>query len=183
MKLVYFVGAPGVGKTTLMEALTARCERQSETKPFAHDWLYRDTTPVAIELGRRRESFSGTDALSMSVQPKAIQWLGRKRHELLLAEGARLANLKFFYAARDVGYQVVLFYLIASNADLDARRVERGSSQKPSWMKGAATRARKVADQMRMDATVHWVTTSAPLEDVVATTLKLEPALKVLNDD
>ncbi len=183
MKLVYLVGPPGVGKTTLMEALTARCERQSEAKPFAHDWLYRDTTPVGIELGRRREAFSGTDALSMSVQPKAVEWIARKRHPLILAEGARLATYGFLSAARNAGYGVTLFYLVAPEEELQGRREGRGSDQNPSWIKGAQSRARRIADQMRMDADVHLVTTAPPVEEVLSTVLKLEPDLKALNDD
>lgn len=183
MKLVYLVGPPGVGKTTLMEALTARCERQSEAKPFAHDWLYRDTTPVGIELGRRRETFSGTDALSMSVQPKAEYWMTLRRHPLILGEGARLATHGFLQAARAAGYKVSLVHMVATDETLEARRRLRGSNQKPSWIAGATTRARRIADQMKLDAAVHVMSAHGSTADLLSCLLALEPELKALTDD
>ncbi len=183
MKLVYLVGPPGVGKSTLMQNLTARCRRESETKPFAHDWLYRDTTPVAIELGRRREAFSGTDALSMSVQPRAVEWIGGKRHELILAEGARLATYGFLTAARAAGYAVTLVHLCATERALQERRERRGSDQNPTWIQGATSRARRITEQMELDSTTTALSAERPVDQVLQTLLEAEPALKALTDD
>lgn len=186
MKLVYLIGAPGVGKTTLMTALTAKCERQSELRPFAHDWLIRETTPVAIELGRRRDVFSGTDALSMSVQPKAVDWISQDRPSrppLILAEGARLATYGFLTAARNAGYGLALMHLCATEEELQRRRGARGSKQNATWMRGATTRAKRLFDQMAMDADRFLLAAHNPVEALMETAIGCVPELKVLTDD
>lgn len=183
MRLVYFVGPPGVGKSTLMEALTARCTRQGETKPFAHDYLYRDTTPIAIELGKRREAFSGTDALSMSVQPKAVEWLSSNKKPLVLGEGARLGTYGFLTAAKAAGYDVTLVHLTAPEEALEARRRKRGSNQKATWVKGATSRAKRIFEQMAMDADRVLLAASHPVPTLVHTMITAVPELRTLTDD
>ena len=180
MNLVYLIGAPGVGKTTLMEALTAACTRRLVVEPFAHEWLYRDGELVGVELGRRRGSFAGTDALSMSVGPEASRWVRRCRARLVLGEGARLATRRFLYAARSAGYRITLVHLVAPAAVLDERRARRGSAQDPAWMRGAESRAARLAAQLRYDAAVHELDATAPVQDLVADLVKCEPVLEVL---
>lgn len=151
LTLVYVSGAPGAGKSTLMRALTAGCDREPEAKPFAHDWLYdpREAgvllSRLAVELGRRRESFSGTDALGMSVSPVACRWIAERPARLVLAEGDRLANRAFLAAAADAGYAVNLVHLWADPATLDARCAARGSKQNDSWRKGRTSKAANLA--------------------------------------
>lgn len=183
--LLYLVGAPGVGKTTLMAELTASCERQQHDKPFAHDTLHHGPRVVGMELGRRRDTFSGTDALAMSVQPLAIEWItgripGYQPHRLVLAEGARLATTGFLHAARAAGYRVILVHLDAPDATLDGRRADRGSDQNPAWMRGAATRARKIADRMELDATVRRLTADKPPAALARQIAALSPDLEEL---
>lgn len=188
--LVYFVGPPGVGKSTLMAGLTAPLERHPRSKPFAHDLLLAPGTtaapgvlpaPVAVELGRRREDFSGTDALSMSVQPLAVDWIVGRPYPLILGEGARLATVGFLGAAAVSGYDVHLVHLEASAAVLDIRRVGRGSNQSPQWMRGAETRARRIMERMDLDATLHWLRTDeAPLNVLLHDLRKAVPVLEVL---
>jgi shikimate kinase len=157
--LLYLVGAPGVGKTTVMSALTAGYGREPQSGSVPHDRLTvnggaNDGACRAVEVGRRRGTFSGTDALSMSIQPKAVQWIAQRPHRLVLAEGARLANEGFLRASAAAGYRVLLVHLDAPAEVLADRRRTRGSSQNPGWMRGAETRARNIAARMELEATV-----------------------------
>lgn len=159
--LVYVSGPPAAGKSTLMRELTACCHRTAATTLFAHDVLTVGGVPVGIELGRRRDAFSGTDALGMSVNPRAIEWIGRRPARLVLAEGDRLANTKFLSAARAAGYDVTLVCLDADPATLAARADARGSRQSPAWVRGRVTKAARLAETadaagwrlIRLDAT------------------------------
>lgn len=164
--LLYLVGPPGVGKSTVMAELTSRCGREQSLQPFAHDVLVRQDREVGVELGRRRASFSGTDALGMSVQPRAVEWIASRPHRLVLGEGARLGTVGFLTAARTAGYRVLLVHLSAPEDVLERRRALRGSRQSPSWMQGAETRAQRLADRMALDADVHRISGNAPAADL-----------------
>lgn len=138
--LVYVVGVPGAGKSTLLAALTGNAERYPQLKPFAHDVLLRNGRPVGAELGRRREAFSGTDALAMNVQPKAAQWLTERPYPLILGEGMRLGTIGFLKSAQAAGYAVKLLHLQTPEPVAAARRAQRGSKQDEKWLKAARTR-------------------------------------------
>ena len=179
--LLYLVGPPGVGKSTVMAELTRRCRRELSPKPFAHDHLYTDDLePVGMELGRRRATFSGTDALGMSVQPRAVEWIASRPHRLVLGEGARLGTVGFLTAARTAGYRVLLVHLSAPEDVLERRRALRGSSQSPAWMRGAETRAQRLADRMALDADVHRISGNAPAVDLAQRIATLDERLAVL---
>lgn len=177
MILLYLVGPPGVGKTTIMSELTSGLDRETVLDPFAHDVLRRGGRRVGTEMGRRREAYSGTDALSMSVQPRAVDWISTRPDEIVLAEGARLANRGFLLAARDAGYRVLLVYLHAPPPTLVIRRKIRGSDQNPQWIKGATTRATRIAETMELEIDVRRISAGHPVlaaEEIIALDRRLE---------
>lgn len=176
-ELLYLVGPPAAGKSTLMAALTAGAARSAVDRPVPHDIM---AGGAAAEVGRRREEFSGTDALGMAVNPLAISWVATAPFPLLLAEGARLANKAFLYAALTAGYRVTLALLDTDQATLDRRCAERGSHQSVSWRRGAATRARRIAETMELDARVLRLDAAHHISDLAASLRVLVPALEVL---
>jgi len=162
-RLIYLVGPPGAGKSTLMARLTEPFSRIPIAPPetsVAHDQLVRELSPdegaggtiqiVGAEIGIRREKFSGTDALPSSIIDKAVPWLYAKTYPLLLAEGARLANRRFLEAAVDAGYQVIVALLDHDETEAWRRKrsKEIGRIQNASWVQGRVTASRNLANQM-----------------------------------
>lgn len=146
--LLYLIGQPGSGKSTLADALTQGIESVEMERPFAHR-LY--PACELVELGAHRESFSGTDALPMNIQPKIVAWLQKGTPPFVLAEGDRLANGKFFQAVVDAGWNLRLAYLslpaTVASERRRAREVKLGSTpQDAKWVKGRQTKARRLAE-------------------------------------
>lgn len=160
MRLLYLIGEPGIGKTTAMAAFTKRWSVLGELSDPGRVLLADGRGAIeAVELGRRRPGgFSGTDALAMNAITGAEQYLltGQAHAEtpLLLAEGARLANRRFLSAAVATGWKTHLVYL--HGPDLAAqRRAQRGTGQNEAWVRGAATRARRLAEEPPPGVRVH----------------------------
>lgn len=152
-ELLYIAGAPGVGKSTLVERLAARQVAARVGGELPH--VVYEPSGVA-ELGRRRVAFSGTDALAMNIMPRACRWISRRPFERVVAEGDRLLARRFFDAARAAGYDVRLVILDAPAGVLAERRDQRGSRQSPQWLKGRETKVRGWLGEARvvLDATL-----------------------------
>ncbi len=153
---LYLLGAPGVGKSTVLAALMDRIGVR--TRPDSEQmWgrlrghgLYSVATGEerGWYLGKMRDQFPGTDGLSMAVAPDARAWaadLGIVHPDIapmyVFGEGARLGNVGFLDAL-GASTRLHVVHLTASEERLTERREERGSTQTPSWMRGAATGAR-----------------------------------------
>jgi dephospho-CoA kinase len=131
LDLLYLIGVPGCGKTTLARELVLGRRRRVRPHPFAHT-LYEDGL---VQLGRDRAGHGGTDALSMSVQPRVVAALESGLWQRVLGEGDRLANRAFFDAAMVAGYHIDIA-LIDVPAELAAeRRAARGTHQDERWLK------------------------------------------------
>lgn len=160
--LIYLSGEPGVGKSSLMAELTrpwTRLPVNGTPDGPARDLLIQadpaDLTPrvVAVELGRRRDSFSGTDALPQTVINVAELYLttGKAAEEtsLLLAEGARLANRRFLQAALEADWRLIFVHLANPAAAGERRRARAAAlgvpEQHPSWVLGRRTSATNLA--------------------------------------
>jgi len=113
--LVYVIGYPGSGKSTALAlALQAPITAVHKT-PFAHI-AYADGT---VQLGANRAAFSGTDALPLNVQPTVLKWLPSAPGRVIVAEGDRLGNDKFFRAV--VGLGMCLRIVLIGVTELQAR--------------------------------------------------------------
>lgn len=143
-RLLYIIGLPGSGKTTLTRALVIGRRRRVQTSPFAFT-TYEDGL---VQLGRDRLGHGGTDALSMSVQPKIVAALQSGVWHRVLGEGDRLANPSFFEAARAAGY-IVDVALLAVPVEVAAeRRRERGTDQSETWLRGRQTKLENLAEHV-----------------------------------
>lgn len=155
--LLYLIGEPGAGKSTLLAALAEGLPSTpaNGTVPY----IVYGSTPLVAELGARRDAFSGTDALAMSIQPKAVTWLHETPHEYVVAEGDRLANETFLRAAKAAGYDLTVAYVRVKPETAIRRREARARElgrdpQNPTWVKGRQTKCAKLA-ALLPEHTVH----------------------------
>lgn len=149
MNLFYLIGEPAAGKTTLLSHLTDCAVGVPFARPFAHQ-LWR-AAGEAAELGPRRGAFSGTDGLSMSAQPKVLEWLELAPYAYVFGEGDRLANGKFFASVTALGYELTVAFLSIDPELAEARRADRARQlgtkpQDPKWVAGRRTKVRRLAE-------------------------------------
>lgn len=136
--LVYVVGFPGSGKTSAVSIALGDQISEVRTIPFAHT-LH---TNGIVELGERREPYGGTDTLAMDIQPKVVNWLGqiigmsRVSRHVIVGEGDRLGNLTFLNSAMELGWRVMLVYLMTPELVARERAWSRGSRFDEQWFHG-----------------------------------------------
>ena len=130
-----------------MRALTAPLQQTRVDQPVPHTAYSVNGKAHAAELGLRRQGpFSGTDALSMAIQPQVLEWLDAgPPYPLLVAEGDRLANAKFFDAVMGMGYELAVLHVWAAEDVLAARRAGRAGRQSATWVQGRASKVRNLA--------------------------------------
>lgn len=142
-RLLYIIGVPGVGKSTILaEALRDTPIIGHFGKPIPH---------VAYssggQLGVLRDKFSGTDGMSMSIQPKVLSFLAGCSWDAAVAEGDRLANGKFFEDVIEQGWRLEIIVVKAPWSVVEARRRERDGgfgAQDPRWLLSRETKIRRL---------------------------------------
>lgn len=161
----YLLGAPGVGKSSVMRELlnpwvAGPYIRFTEREMFGHHLHDYARDLKGAYLGHLRPEFPGTDALSMSVQPEAIKWLRQTDGEFdyIYGEGARLGNAAFLQELALRSSLTVILLLAApevieqrlqSRPDSSEHKTGRtGRAQDKKWRDGQETRARNTAQKM-----------------------------------
>ena len=142
MKLIYLIGLPGSGKTTVMKEFISEYEWKYD-KPI--DLLDTQVSGNIRLLGKYEEgeTFSGTDRLSMAVAPKAIEYFKTKPNEVVIGEGDRLNNKAFFDCFEDK----VIIYLSVSDQERERRYAERGSEQSDKFIKTVQTKCKNILEE------------------------------------
>ena len=139
-RLVYVIGYPGSGKTTATTKALGDRIVEVRAKPFKHI----EYTDGLVQLGMTRETYGGTDALPMNVQPAVVQWLAQTNVVRIVGEGDRLANGKFFRAVLGAGFNLTVVYVAVPELLAQYRAWKRGSRFADSWLRGRVTKVNRL---------------------------------------
>ena len=143
MKLVYLIGLPGCGKSTVMKEFMSRYDGWAQERPI--ELLDSHVSGNIRVLGKYEEgeTFSGTDRLSMAVSPKAVEWASTNPDEFVVGEGDRLNNKGFFESVEDL----TIIHLTVSDEERQRRYDERGSDQSSKFIQTVRTKCNNIIDR------------------------------------
>jgi gluconate kinase len=143
MKLIYLIGLPGCGKSTVMKKLMEVMGEFTPDRPI--DLLDSHFGGNVRILGKyaEGETFSGTDRLSMAVAPKAVEYFSTQPNEIVIGEGDRLNNRKFFDTFEDK----TIIHLTVSDKERQRRYEERGSDQSDKFIQTVATKCKNILEE------------------------------------
>ena len=147
LEIVYIIGLPGTGKSTLMRAILDKMSDDPKAELRKEEGVTFHVFPdyETIVLGIYDEQvFSGTDRLSKSIGPKFREWLPKAKDKYpgwtLLGEGERFSNNPNLDAMFEIGSPMELLHTFVDEETLEERRRARNNTQDPKWMKGMKTR-------------------------------------------
>lgn len=142
MDLLYIVGEPGAGKSTLMKEIYKGWAYQMVPKPFLHT----EFANGVIMLGGIREGYPGTDMLGLDASPRVVEWMAAHTPPMLMGEGARLGTPKFLRSAQSIGYHVHLVHMVSAG-EARGRRNSRLAPQRATFVKGQITKSADLAKE------------------------------------
>jgi uridine kinase len=155
MKVFAIGGEPGSGKTTLMKKIIEHYCVEPKYDAFKLvPYLQKDNIYI---LGKYEEGevFSGTDRMSMAVQPEAIKFLATLPSEaVVLYEGDRLFTASFLEHCLE-NYDLKIIYLQTKKETRAERYKERGSNQNATWLQGRETKISNIMTNMTLMFSTH----------------------------
>lgn len=159
--VLYILGAPGSGKTTLARALLG-------VGPFVlttPKWTVGEQVCAAGHY--TGAMFDGTDTIPYAGARAALSfWQDKLAHvPLTILDGTRLASAPSLEFLQKTRHAIIGAHLTCTLAA--ERRKQRGTLQDPTWVRGATTRAANFAKKigaMELDSTL-------PVERLAATVL------------
>lgn len=143
-KVLFIVGAPGVGKTSLVREFLDPFNMYLHPKP---KWTVAPDLVCAGHYGGG--TFDGADTVPYNGVAEALQFWKASlcTMPLTIFDGDRFSHGRAldFFKEKSPQTDIFCVHLTGSEDTLKAHREERGSNQNPSWMAGRATKARNFA--------------------------------------
>lgn len=164
--ILFVVGAPGVGKTTLVRALLGLEGGDLPEGGYLVPKPKWTVLPSAAAAGHYTgETFDGGDTVPYTgAQDALAYWRAHlAARALTVFDGDRFSNAGVLTWLRDHGHAPRALWLTAPSETLDTRRAARGSHQNAAWMKGRATKAERFAGMLPACA----LDAGRPLEQLV----------------
>ena len=134
-------GVPCSGKSTLMKEIKekTKCKNEFEYKLVrGHNDDSMENVILGV-YGDSAEIFSGTDRLSMAVQPDAVEFLRKGQFDNAYIEGDRLFKPSFIRNCSMLTTDLRVVVLEAGKETLEKRHEERGDNQTKEWIKAKRT--------------------------------------------
>jgi hypothetical protein len=141
--IVALGGIPAVGKTTLVKQFFYNYKNWKEFKYKKLYGHYNEELNLII-LGKYSDNqlFSGTDKLSMAVQPDFEDFIDKEKPPYnILFEGDRLFNVKTLQKVKDI--MTLQVYIVTSN-NTKQRHIDRKDSQSAKFIKSRVTKIENI---------------------------------------
>lgn len=150
MKVIAIGGEPGAGKSTLMKAILNKYNWEPKFNSFKVVPYHQYGNNYILGKYEEGEVFSGTDRMSMAVQPEAVKFLKTlDENAIVLYEGDRLFTASFLEHCVD-NYDTTIIYLETDKIVRQSRYEERGSDQNQTWLEGRETKISNILSNMNL---------------------------------
>jgi hypothetical protein len=160
--ILFVVGAPGIGKTTLVRRLLEP-DSYFNAKP---KWTIGPNQHVCAAGHYTGGTFDGADTVPYNgFQPALEFWAKELVHfDLTIFDGDRFSDSRSILFFKNHRVQLKVLHCIATPDVLATRRKERGSKQNPSWMQGRETKSKRFAAEFGQGLTLNMIENPETLE-------------------
>jgi adenylate kinase family enzyme len=144
---VFFVGAPGAGKTTLVREFLDPMEIYLVDTP---KWTVAGNVQAAGHYGVG--THDGGDTVPYDGAARALDYWAvhlRPLERTTLFDGDRFSNEGCLAMIRACTRAAVVVHLHLPGAEAVRRRAQRGSTQAEAWVRGRVTKAARFADKFQ----------------------------------
>jgi uridine kinase len=150
MKVIAVMGEPGSGKTSLMKNVMKTLDVGDVVEKHNLVRYHHSNNVYVLGIYEDGKTFSGTDALSMAVQPDAVSFLATLSEDaIVLFEGDRLCTASFLEHCNSL-YDTTIVYLKTDRDVRKERYAERGSNQNETWLAGRESKIANILTNMEL---------------------------------